>query len=274
MVSAVMNGALTASPTQARTAFKSTAPRTAAPRSACVRVHALAQDHRTPVQAGVSAVVASAAAIILALPGASIAATPSFVLSEATGTEQSSRTGLGPNEVDVKDLQSFPNASEKDAAVPAIQKYAEPPQKQAPKPVPEALKQGVESVADKGVSVAPGRNVFTVADVTGTEQSSRTGLGPNEVDVKDLQSLPNASKKDGAVPAIQKVANPPKKKEGNRGVPEAQKQGVETPQDKSGKKKKGGDDTPKGAATGPASAQKAKGSPQFEAFIRRARGGK
>lgn len=41
----------------------------------------------------------------------------------------------------------------------------------------------------------------------------RTGLGPNEVDVKDLQSLPNASKKDGAVPAIQKVANPPKKKE-------------------------------------------------------------
>lgn len=54
------------------------------------------------------------------------------------------------------------------------------------------------------------------------------------------------------------------------------KQGVETPQDKSGKKKKGGDDepVPKGAATGAASAQKAKSSPQFEAFIRRARGGK
>ena len=55
------------------------------------------------------------------------------------------------------------------------------------------------------------------------------------------------------------------------------KQGVETPQDKSGKKKKkGGDDEPlpKGAASGAASAQKAKSSPQFEAFLRRARGGK
>ena len=54
------------------------------------------------------------------------------------------------------------------------------------------------------------------------------------------------------------------------------KQGVETPQDKSGKKKKGAaeEPVPKGAATGPASAQKAKSSPQFEAFIRRARGGK
>ena len=40
------------------------------------------------------------------------------------------RTGLGPNEVDIKDLSSLPNASEKDAATPAIQKYAEPPKKQ------------------------------------------------------------------------------------------------------------------------------------------------
>ena len=39
------------------------------------------------------------------------------------------RTRLGPNEVDVKDLQSFPNASKKDSAAPAIQKYAEPPKK-------------------------------------------------------------------------------------------------------------------------------------------------
>ncbi len=39
----------------------------------------------------------------------------------------------------------------------------------------------------------------------------RTRLGPNEVDVKDLQSLPNASKKDSAAPAIQKYANPGKK---------------------------------------------------------------
>ena len=64
--------------------------------------------------------------------------------------------------------------------------------------------------------------------------------------------------------------------QGNKGVPEAVKQGVETPQDKGSKKKKGGDDepVPKGAATGAASAQKAKSSPQFEAFLRRARGGK
>ena len=40
------------------------------------------------------------------------------------------RTGLGPNEVDIKDLSSLPNASEKDSATPAIQKYAEPPKKQ------------------------------------------------------------------------------------------------------------------------------------------------
>ena len=39
----------------------------------------------------------------------------------------------------------------------------------------------------------------------------RTRLGPNEVDVKDLSSLPNASKKDSAAPAIQKVASPGKK---------------------------------------------------------------
>lgn len=37
---------------------------------------------------------------------------------------------MGPNEVDVKDLASLPNASEKDAAAPAIQKYAEPGKKQ------------------------------------------------------------------------------------------------------------------------------------------------
>ena len=30
--------------------------------------------------------------------------------------------------------------------------------------------------------------------------------------MKDLQSLPNASKKDGAAPPMQKVADPPKKK--------------------------------------------------------------
>lgn len=40
----------------------------------------------------------------------------------------------------------------------------------------------------------------------------RSRLGPNEVDVKDLQSLPNASKKDSAAPAIQKYADPPKGK--------------------------------------------------------------
>ena len=38
-------------------------------------------------------------------------------------------------------------------------------------------------------------------------------MGPNEVDVKDLQSLPNASKKDGAAPAIQSYGNVPKKKQ-------------------------------------------------------------
>ena len=61
----------------------------------------------------------------------------------------------------------------------------------------------------------------------------------------------------------------------NKGVPEAVKQGVETPQDKSGKKKKD-EVLPKGAASSSAaeSAQKAKSSPQFEAFLRRARGGK
>lgn len=37
---------------------------------------------------------------------------------------------MGPNEVDVKDLSSLPNASEKDSAAPAMQKYAEPPKKQ------------------------------------------------------------------------------------------------------------------------------------------------
>ena len=36
-------------------------------------------------------------------------------------------------------------------------------------------------------------------------------MGPNEVDVKDLSSLPNASKKDAAAPAIQKYASPGKK---------------------------------------------------------------
>ena len=96
------------------------------------RMPLLFQDQRTPAQAGASAFVASAAALILALPGwsrssdalglkvlirtaqldpfrscripwlvtlltssycagASVAATPSFVLADVTGTEQSSR---------------------------------------------------------------------------------------------------------------------------------------------------------------------------------------
>ena len=38
----------------------------------------------------------------------------------------------------------------------------------------------------------------------------RKTMGPNEVDVKDLQSLPNASKKDGAAPAIQQYGKTPK----------------------------------------------------------------
>lgn len=41
-------------------------------------------------------------------------------------------------------------------------------------------------------------------------------MGPNEVDIKDLQSLPNASEKDGAAPAIQKYAEPPKKQVGSQ----------------------------------------------------------
>ncbi|DBA68728.1 TPA: hypothetical protein ACH3X2_013425 [Trebouxia sp. C0005] len=266
MVAAVMNGALTPTSVQTRATFRPTAARAAAPRSSCLRVHALAQDQRSAAQAGASALVASAAALILALPGASVAATQTFTLADVTGTEQSSRTGLGPNEVDIKDLSSLPNASEKDSATPAIQKYAEPPKKQAPKPVPEAVKQGVESVG-KDVGALPGRDVFTIADVTGTEQSSRTRLGPNEVDVKDLQSLPNASKKDSAAPAIQKYANPGKK-QAPKPVPEAVKQGVETPQDK-GKKK-----AAKGEASASKAATKATSSPQFEAFIRRIRGGK
>ena len=48
-------------------------------------------------------------------------------------------------------------------------------------------------------------------------------------------------------------------------VPEAVKQGVETP----GKKSKGGDE-----GGGKVTANKATSSPQFEAFIRRIRGGK
>lgn len=266
MVATVMNGALTSTSVHTRAISRPTAARAAAPRSSCLRVHALAQDRRSPAHAGASALVASAAALILALPGASVAATQAFTLADVTGTEQSSRTGLGPNEVDIKDLSSLPNASEKDAATPAIQKYAEPPKKQAPKPVPEAVKQGVESVG-KDVGALPGRDVFTIADVTGTEQSSRTRLGPNEVDVKDLQSLPNASKKDSAAPAIQKTSNPGKK-QGGKPVPEAVKQGVETVQDK-GKKK-----AAKGEASASKASTKATSSPQFEAFIRRIRGGK
>lgn len=120
MVSTVMNGALTATSVQTRACFRPTAARTAAPRSTCLRVHALAQvsrpsrpvaktwpsskrhlsfrpvqsaamsrsmcdddlptiristchlllqDQRTTAQAGASALVASAAALILALPG-------------------------------------------------------------------------------------------------------------------------------------------------------------------------------------------------------------
>ena len=44
------------------------------------------------------------------------------------------RTETGPNEVDVKDLASLPNASEKDAAAPPLQKYGEPGKKQVSMP--------------------------------------------------------------------------------------------------------------------------------------------
>ena len=59
-------------------------------------------------------------------------------------------------------------------------------------------------------------------------------------------------------------------------VPEAVKQGVETPQDKgTGKKsKKGGEAAVDSAASGSKSAAKAISNPQFEAFTRRLRGGK
>lgn len=111
-----MNGALTSTSVQARATFRPTAARAAAPRSSCLRVHALAQvpsvtslcswqqsrhpscvctntalrstlfharllplrpsicrlmlqDQRSPAQAGASALIASATALILALPG-------------------------------------------------------------------------------------------------------------------------------------------------------------------------------------------------------------
>ena len=59
-------------------------------------------------------------------------------------------------------------------------------------------------------------------------------------------------------------------------VPEAVKQGVETPQDKGKKGKKGGSAAaaPDASSSATASASKAKSNPQFEAFIRRVRGGK
>jgi len=252
-----------------RVACKPTHARSAA-RPSYVRVHAAAQDQRSPVHAATSALVASAAALLVALPGPSLAREPVFSLADVTGTEQSSRTSMGPNEVDIKDLQSLPNASEKDGAAPAIQKYAEPPKAQAPKPVPEAVKQGVESVG-KDVGALPGKqSLFSIADVTGTEQSSRKTMGPNEVDVKDLQSLPNASKKDGAAPAIQSYGNVPKKKQAPKPVPEAMKQGVESVGKSTGGKSEGG-----GKSKGSVSvASKDQGNPQFEAFIRRARGGK
>eukprot|EP00891_Asterochloris_glomerata_P008628 jgi/Astpho2/8628/Aster-05103 len=69
-------------------------------------------------------------------------ATPVFDVADVTGTEQSSRTRLGPNEVDVKDLESYPNASKKDAAAPPIQEVAKPGPKQAPKPVPTEFQSG------------------------------------------------------------------------------------------------------------------------------------
>lgn len=46
------------------------------------------------------------------------------------------------------------------------------------------------------------------AVVMETLMCCRTRLGPNEVDVKDLESYPNASKKDAAAPPIQEVAKP------------------------------------------------------------------
>lgn len=197
---------------------------------------------------------------------------PVFNLADVTGTEQSSRTSMGPNEVDIKDLQSLPNASEKDGAAPAIQKYANPPKPQAPKPVPEAVKQGVESVGKDVGALPTSKPLFTIADVTGTEQSSRKKLGPNEVDVKDLQSLPNASQKDGAAPAIQQYGKTPKK-QAPKPVPEAVKQGVESVGKSSGGK---GDSGAKGSAKkgGVSVASKDQGNPQFEGFIRRLRGGK
>ena len=48
----------------------------------------------------------------------------------ADGAMLCCRTRLGPNEVDVKDLESFPNASKKDAAAPPIQEVAKPGPKQ------------------------------------------------------------------------------------------------------------------------------------------------
>ena len=56
--------------------------------------------------------------------------------------------------------------------------------------------------------------------------------------------------------------------QGGKPVPEAVKQGVETVQDK-GKKK-----AAKGEASASKASTKATSSPQFEAFIRRIRGGK
>ncbi len=58
-------------------------------------------------------------------------------------------------------------------------------------------------------------------------------------------------------------------------VPEAVKQGVETPQDKNKKKAAKGEATAaKGEASASKASTKATSSPQFEAFIRRIRGGK
>jgi len=92
-------------------------------------------------QSSQNAVAASAAALLLAASSPAIAA-PVFDVADVTGTEQSSRTRLGPNEVDVKDLESYPNASKKDAAAPPIQEVAKPGPKQAPKPVPTEFQSG------------------------------------------------------------------------------------------------------------------------------------
>jgi hypothetical protein len=145
MASALAASSVTARPCEKRATFK----QTAASRSAvAVRrqraaVSCAAARDSNRLQTGLNLVAASAAALLVSLPGPALAA-QIYDVADVTGTEQSDRVGLGPNEVDRKDLASLPNASPKDAAVPAIQKVATPGKKQDPKPVPKELQQGVE----------------------------------------------------------------------------------------------------------------------------------